>query len=487
MRAATALFCVAAFLPAVALAQSGATRADAARAFITFERALADHPPGPEDHLRVARRFDRLTHLTFRGRWDTAAREFDTLTAELLPPALDAPGDRAARATRATATPAAAVRGDDARIELELALLYDVPDRPGSLGLRLMPAEGEPREVGRFDPAGDRVAVPLEGLAAGRYEVQAVTDDGNAWGRGTVTVLDRRPSDVRAELDGRLAAIELPEDRPDLRRSLAAARSRAALLADDADPNDSSSLVADLAALSREVPAEVAALERGEDPYRGKAGDYWRTFTDVDGPPLRVPARVYVPPSATRAMAAGEQVPLLVALHGAGGDEHIFMEGYGAGLVKALAQEHGFVVVSPLTYPALTDGRALPLVVGTLRESYDIDPDRVYALGHSLGAITAAGWAFREPETLAGVALIAGGGRPARVEAGGAPATFVAAAGRDGIFRVDRLRSVADAAEGAGAPAKFELYADEGHVSVVPASMPEAVAWLLRHRRAAAE
>lgn len=39
--------------------------------------------------------------------------------------------------------------------------------------------------------------------------------------------------------------------------------------------------------------------------------------------------------------------PLLVVLHGAGGDENMFPEAYGAGIIKRIAEKHGLLVASP--------------------------------------------------------------------------------------------------------------------------------------------
>jgi poly(3-hydroxybutyrate) depolymerase len=58
-----------------------------------------------------------------------------------------------------------------------------------------------------------------------------------------------------------------------------------------------------------------------------------------------MPYRVYIP----KAYSAARKMPLVVALHGLGGTENDFFDGYGRAMT-ALAEKHGYIVVAPLGY-----------------------------------------------------------------------------------------------------------------------------------------
>ena len=123
---------------------------------------------------------------------------------------------------------------------------------------------------------------------------------------------------------------------------------------------------------------------------------------------MQVPLRVYVPEQAK----AGEPMPLVIVLHGAGADENAWFEAMGAGEIKRLADKHGFIVVSPNTYWVMPNPNGLKGIVETMSVEYAIDPSRVYVIGHSLGSMAAAGHGDGAPDALAGAVLIAGGSIP---------------------------------------------------------------------------
>ena len=80
----------------------------------------------------------------------------------------------------------------------------------------------------------------------------------------------------------------------------------------------------DLLGLADAVDREITDLQASRNPYVSP-GDVWRAVACGNG---SVPSRVFVPsalPDAERSL------PLLVTLHGAGGDENMFFEAYGGG------------------------------------------------------------------------------------------------------------------------------------------------------------
>lgn len=121
-----------------------------------------------------------------------------------------------------------------------------------------------------------------------------------------------------------------------------------------------------------------------------------------------------------------EPVPLLVALHGGGGSASQFA---GEDGLEALADEEGFVVVHPegisgplermhtwnagnCCGPAaeedVDDVAYIRAVVDEISAAHPIDPDRVFAIGHSNGGMMAYRLACEAADVFAAVGLQAG-------------------------------------------------------------------------------
>lgn len=259
--------------------------------------------------------------------------------------------------------------------------------------------------------------------------------------------------------------------KPELADATASCLARNALLVDEPSPERSAEFLADPVALAREVAGEVEALEAGKDPYVGKRGDHW---TVVRTGPGDVPCRLYVP----EAPEAKGPFPVVVALHGAGGDENLFFDGYGAGRIKSLAAERGLVVAAPATYAIAANPALLDALLDRLAALHPIDGKRVYVLGHSLGAMAAAGLA--DSPRVAAVCCIAGGGVVSTKQA--CP-MLVVAGGLDPIFPADRLARAQALARAMGVEVEMRIKGDWGHTLIVGEFLPEALDWLLARSR----
>ncbi len=350
---------------------------------------------------------------------------------------------------------AAATKADLARAYLEFErTLRDHPPPPERVA-----------EVNRlFDSATFQYFD--DGYAATADSIRRITNLLLPPGTGGGTARPLAPADpgsatydrLRRENERLLDSIEPAEH---LTASLAACRARNALLTDNPSTDLPAQFLADRATLSREVAAEIENLRAGHDPYARRPGDYWRVI-DIGG--VGVPSRVHAPQIAARAEVG--PVPLVIALHGAGADENMFMDGYGAGLIKSLADRHGFLVVSPHTTMVIGNPGAFDAIVRTMSDLYAIDPARVYLVGHSLGAITSAGLAAARPDRIAGVVCIAGAGL--RIKPGVRFAPILLIAGEiDPIFPLRRLRQYARDAEAASITIEFREIADYGHTLIV--------------------
>ncbi len=456
------------------------TRADLSVAYLRFEQTMGAHPVPAERTAEINRAFDQATLAFFAGRNAATIETINQLAASLLPEPPSA-AQRVAASLRVTIEPAVLHPASEATPIARVESLYAVAVEPAQsirlvLRLRLLDGAGQvelPIEI-EAGPATlvDRqldLADLADSLSAGTLALELVTDQGQVFSTGQWVVATRPLDAVREANFKRLA--DLRPETPALQQALATCLARNSLLTDRPSSSKSAELLADPTALAAEVSAEIDALLAQRDPYARRAGDYWRV---VKTPKTEIPLRVYAPQAAT-----GEQpVGLLIALHGAGGDENMFFYGYGAGMIKRLADEHGLIVVTPRTEALAAKPEHLDTLLEALAYDYAIDPSRVYVLGHSMGAGATASLAGRSPEKIRAAACLAGfAGFSKKVER--IPPLLVIAAELDPIIPPEQIEPSATKAAERGLPVEFRLKRDYGHTLLVPAVLGEAVQWML--------
>jgi predicted esterase len=127
-----------------------------------------------------------------------------------------------------------------------------------------------------------------------------------------------------------------------------------------------------------EAEQMAASLERGERWLdASRTGEHWLRLpleSGVQHVRLLVPARA----------STDDMRPLVVALHGAGGSENLFFDGYGDGLAVRLAVERGWYFVAPRA--GLLEAPDVAALVETLAQRLPVDRAKVLVIGHSLGA-----------------------------------------------------------------------------------------------------
>ena len=182
--------------------------------------------------------------------------------------------------------------------------------------------------------------------------------------------------------------------------------------------------------LARELAAaeSIAASAKGaKDPFAGRTGDFERHYL-LEAAGEIMPYRVYVP----KTYNASRPIPLVVALHGLGGDEDGWMERYDRQL-PALAEKYGYIAVSPLGYRAdgfygysyqsdpvsrrkqeLSEQDVMQVLART-RQQFKIDDNRIYLMGHSMGAIGTWFLGAKYADIWAALGTIAGTGNPQSV------------------------------------------------------------------------
>lgn len=456
-------------------------RESMARSYLAVDRAyrtaLEAGRLDAERRAAVNRRFDSVTMLFFSGRFDQALPPLHEVTASLssADPAVAA---RIRRALDTIVTFEPRVLTDPARaVALRRQALGGEALKPGDAAWALVGPTGV-----RWPLAALPETLTLRALAGaetppamGRYELLVrPTGSDTEFVASSFELLPESPEATALQLRERVAALEAAGTGSE--RDRAALASRIGLLKSEPSVAKSAQFLARQEPLARELSMEVAALEAGRSPWSGFRGDTWRTIRAVA---LDVPCRVVVPAS----IPADVHPPLVIALHGAGGDESMFPDGYGAGLLAELAERRGFVVVAPSTTTFAATPVVFDAIVEAMRESVGIDPNRVFVIGHSMGAMATSKIAELRAEAIAGIAMCAGGGEPKpRGEKRPPPMALVAGA-LDPLFPIERLRAAAAAAERSygerSIPFLFREFPDDGHTLVVTAALPEVIDWLL--------
>ena len=287
------------------------------------------------------------------------------------------------------------------------------------------------KELGVFDGVGRDLRdapfpfdLDLHGIADGTYLLAVeVMDGARELGTSTLTV------NIRKGLDELVAKLEAdaaraPETvRADILYPIDRMRNvnRGRLELRTFDPDR------DFAA----AQAVAVAARSGKNAFTGKTGDFKRHYP-LESAGEIMPYRMYVPTSYTGVKA----FPLIVALHGLGGTEDSFFDGYDRSF-PTLAEQRGYIVVAPLGYrvdgsygwgvgnpPADPNTRRVQerseqdvmRVLEIVRQQYKVDENRIYLMGHSMGAIGTWKMAPKFPNIWAALGMYAGSGAPATLE-----------------------------------------------------------------------
>ena len=187
---------------------------------------------------------------------------------------------------------------------------------------------------------------------------------------------------------------------------------------------------------------------------------------------------LHVPPD----LAAGERLPLVVTLHGAGGDA----EG-GLALLRGLADEHGLVLLAPASRGGTRDavggsyGPDVELIDRSLREVFTqlpIDPGRISVAGFSDGASYALGLGLANGDLFSSILAFSPGFVP-RAGRSGTPAVFVSHGTDDEVLPIERTsRDIVPALEDDGYDVTYREF--DGPHTLPPEVAREAVEWLGR-------
>jgi predicted esterase len=205
-----------------------------------------------------------------------------------------------------------------------------------------------------------------------------------------------------------------------------------------------------------------------QDPtWPGKSlapGEWWLALPEKPG--FRV-VRVFVPKTQE-----GQKVPLLLTLHGAGGSENMFFDGYGSGVTQRICEAKGWVMVAPRM--GLGD-----TTLDQLTALLPIDDKKVFIMGHSMGASMASAQTSKSPERFRAGAYLGGGGRTGKNEAYTKLPAFVGVGNLD--FALGSARKLhADIQKSGNTSATLKEYPKVEHLTIVQIAMDDLFAFFER-------
>ena len=358
------------------------------------------------------------------------------------------------------------VREESGASKVSFDCLYTV-DEPAPTGvraqLRLLGADGTElaRAVALKSEGEWACELALAGVPEGDHRlVVEFCSEERSWIRRELSLslaesAAQRVAAVRAALESGIAAAEL--ERSTASRLLELLER---LLAGEKLETDYPA-----ARLLRELE-RLVRLEADGTLYDARLpGEFWLRVP-LEG--TAVDVRISAPPPNDAKLR-----PCVVALHGAGGSDNLFFDGYGNGAAVRLAQARGWVLIAPRApfFGAVDiDG-----LLAALAERYALDLSRVYLIGHSMGAAQAIAFAGKSPDSVTALALI-GGGRPGRKDETIAHLPIYIAAGTED-FGLDGARALHESLrEHDGAP-RLDVRDGIEHLTIVQEVLPTAFAF----------
>ncbi|MBL8147013.1 MAG: prolyl oligopeptidase family serine peptidase [Anaerolineae bacterium] len=202
---------------------------------------------------------------------------------------------------------------------------------------------------------------------------------------------------------------------------------------------------------------------------------------------LVLPYLLYLPPESPTT-----RLPLIVTLHdadGRGSDPSMLRH---EGLPRRLSEGESlpFAVLAP----QLADGlwwatipmSPLEALIDQIVTTHNLDPERVYVLGHGMGGYGAWALALAFPGRFAALVTMGSGGDSEHAALLKDLPAWVIHGGKDPVVLPREAERLVDALQSCGAPVKYTRFDQAGHdVWTRSYASPALYNWLLKHARSA--
>lgn len=239
----------------------------------------------------------------------------------------------------------------------------------------------------------------------------------------------------------------------------------------------------------KQIESFLARLDKGVIPFAHQQGELELAYRAADG--ALVPYRVYIP----KTYDGSRPTPLVVALHGALGDERSYFNWtYDPETVKQEAERNGYLIAAPNGRGRLegysdAGEEDVIQVINQVRDFFHIDSSRIYLTGHSMGGFGTWKVAADHPDLFAAIAPVAAGSRlpnstllPSLGRLKDIPVLVIHGA-HDSIVAPEESRELVASAQKAGVSVAYIEVAEAGHMDVVGPSFPAVMGFFSRHRK----
>ncbi len=181
-----------------------------------------------------------------------------------------------------------------------------------------------------------------------------------------------------------------------------------------------------------------------------------------------------------------EKWPMIMYLHGAGerGDNIEQVKSYGPAKMVETQKDFPFVVVSPQCPMGIGwDTEVLINLLDEVVSKYNVDKNRIYLTGLSMGGGGTWKLATQNPDRFAAITPICGWGEPDLAYKLKDVPTWVFHGEDDSVVSIEESIKMVRALEKVGGDVKLTVYPDTGHESWKQAyADPNLYQWFLEHR-----
>jgi predicted esterase len=385
-------------------------------------------------------------------------------------------------------------------VSLKVGQLFSLDEKPagklaGSINLLRMKGDDVVKELKSIDaidsdlmahPFSSEVAVPEVETGNYRVAVQLKVASGDPVVKYATVHIERGLAADFAAAKARAAKLEaaLKSKHQDALAAVVPSAAYRISLFDLARSGDINFERIDFRDALKEASTMLDALSAGNDPFAPRRGEFKKAYLSTVDNTLQ-PYQVFVPSSYDKS----KPFPLVIALHGMGGDENSYLTAYGQGAFKSEAEKHGYIVACPKgRKPAsMYVGDAEKDVMDVLaevRRAYNIDADRIYLTGHSMGGFGTWSVAMNHPDVFAALAPISGGANnPATMSKIAHIPVLVVHGDNDPTVPVERSRVMVAMGKKLGTEIKYIEVPGGDHGNVVAPNFPAVFEWFDSHRR----
>lgn len=184
-----------------------------------------------------------------------------------------------------------------------------------------------------------------------------------------------------------------------------------------------------------------------------------------------------------------QQWPMILFLHGAGerGSDLKKVKKHGSPKIVENRKDFPFIVVSPQCPKDDWWTDKVEVLINLLDDivaRYDVDTERIYLTGLSMGGYGTWDLSCRYPERFAAIAPICGGGSLGRACNLKNVPVWAFHGAKDKVVPVARSAEMVNAVKACGGDAKLTVYPDTGHDCwTVTYDNKELYDWFLEHRK----